>query len=140
MGKVPRHLLAVPVLVLFGLAAGLAAAQTPAPPPDKVPADFPADCPIYKNATIRDYAAVLRAQGKVGTLLILETQDSKAAAVAFYQRELPANGWKLKKPSRSTPDTLDGSKGGRQINVKVLTARREPNPSTIIELRLIRKE
>jgi hypothetical protein len=141
MGKVPRRLFAVPVLVLFGLAAGLAAAQTPvAPPPDKVPADFPKDCPIYKDVTIRDYTPLLANNPKLGTVLVVETPDPKATVLAFYRRELPANGWKLKKLPRNITDMLEGTKGGRLIKVTVLEARQAPNPATLIHFRVIGKD
>lgn len=140
MGRVPRRLIALHVLLL-GLAAGCAAAQTPAPPPpDKVPEAFPKDCPIYKDATIRDYNPPMAANPKIGTVLVLETTDPKAKVMAFYRRELPASGWKLRKQSSKTPDFLEATKDGRLIKLTVLAARQAPNPSTLIHLRALAKD
>jgi hypothetical protein len=140
MGKVPRRFFAVPVLALFVLAGGLAAAQRPAPPPpDKVPEDFPKDCPIYKDATVRDYTPAAPNNPKFGTVLVIETTDPKATVMTFYRRELPANGWKLKKLPRNITDTVEGTKGGRLIKVTVLEARKAPNPATLIHYRVIGK-
>jgi hypothetical protein len=140
MGKVPRRLFAVAVLSLFAFAGRQAAAQTPAPPPpDKVPEDFPKDCPIYKNVTIRDYTPEMPHNPRLGMVLVLESPDPKATIVDFYRRELPANGWKLKRLPRSSKDELEGSKGGRLIKVTIFEARKAPNPATLVHIRLLGK-
>jgi hypothetical protein len=134
MGNVPGRLVALPVLLL-----GLAAAQVAPPPPDKVPDAFPKDVPVYKGCIIRDYSPMLHNNPRLGMMLVLETTDTEENVLAFYRRELPTNAWKLKKQSSKTPEILEAAKGRRLVRVTVLTARQAPNPSTLIQLRIIGK-
>jgi hypothetical protein len=134
MGNVPGRLLALPVL-LFSFAA----AQVAPPPPDKVPDAFPKDVPVYKDSIIRDYSPLLHNNPKLGMMLVLETTHTEEDVLAFYRHELPANGWKLKKQSSKTPELLEATKDHRLARVTLLAARQAPNPSTLIQLRIIGK-
>jgi hypothetical protein len=105
--------------LLFCWATGLNAG-TIGTAPAKVPDDFPSDFPVYKNAVAKKYAPMVSANPKLGTVLILDTPDAKAAVLDFYREALPAQGWTVEKPMSTAPDSLTASKGARRISVSVL--------------------
>jgi hypothetical protein len=102
--------------------------------PAKVPEDFPADFPVYKNAVIKKYAPIVSANPKLGSVLILETPDSKASVLDYYREELPAKGWTVEKPMADAPDCLRASKAERRITVNVLDSPSGSKRVTSIQL------
>jgi len=100
----------------------------------KVPEDFPNDFPIYKNAAIKRYGPMVPASPKLGNVLILETADSKAEVLEFYNQELAAKGWNVEKPLSTAPDSLTACKSERRISVNVLDSQSGGKHVTVIQL------
>ena len=103
----------------------------------KLPADFPKDVPIYKNSTVTSYGPLIPGNTQAGNVLILETSDAKADVLAFYKKELPANGWKMEKPYSGSPDALQGRKGERMISFAVTESHFGPKQVTKIQIGLM---
>ena len=102
--------------------------------PVSVPAEFPSDFPVYKNATVKSYGPMVRANPKLGSVLVLETSDPKTAVLEFYKRELPVEGWKVERPFSDAPDSLAACKGPRRISVGVLESQAGAKRTTTIQL------
>jgi hypothetical protein len=102
--------------------------------PARIPEDFPKDFPVYKDAAVRTYGPMVPANPVLGTILVLQTSDSKQAVLEFYRRELPVGGWILEKPLTDCPDSLTAHKDNRRISVSVLDSRAGEKRATLIQL------
>jgi hypothetical protein len=82
----------------------------------KVPDDFPKDIPIYAA-----YKNVIAADTKMSRGVHLFSNDAMAAIAAFYEKELPAQGWKVDPVQRLADRTeFNGKKGNRMLVVSIL--------------------
>jgi len=70
----------------------------------------------------------------LGTVLVLQTSESKTAVLDFYRKEIPAQGWALEKPFSDCPDSLTAHKDNRRISVSVLDSQSGGKRTTLIQL------
>jgi len=61
----------------------------------KIPADFPKDFPMYPNAKVEGNISGAENQAGKGFWLILSTTDDATKVTAFYEMNLPKNGWEI---------------------------------------------
>lgn len=64
----------------------------------KLPAGFPADVPVYQPSTIKFAASLAKDSYSVA----LGTNDSADKVTSFYDKQLAAEGWKMKENSQIT--------------------------------------
>lgn len=61
----------------------------------KLPANWPKDVPVYAGATPYGNISSIGEEGAEVIVAVFMTSDSLSALKAYYEKELPANGWKL---------------------------------------------
>jgi hypothetical protein len=82
----------------------------------KIPADWPQDVPLVKDA--KPVMALKNADGPQLTVMTAETTPS---IVAFYENQLPANGWKIATKRAAGGDArLTADKGKQSAVLSVL--------------------
>ena len=60
-----------------------------------LPEGFPTDMPIYKPSRVKSTVSSEGAEEATMTMAILETRADVASVAAFYQSDLPAQGWTI---------------------------------------------
>lgn len=80
----------------------------------RLPSNFPLDVPIYPNAEL-SYAGV---QESV-TSTIFGVEASPDAVIAYYEVELPANGWTVKEKVNFIVTGITAEKSNRELTVGV---------------------
>jgi hypothetical protein len=86
-------LLLVGVVVLVLLYNGRERTKSLSKTTEPLPANYPKDIPIYPGATIQYIIPVITATAPSDYSVTLLARVRFKDAVAFYDRELPANGW-----------------------------------------------
>ncbi|MFZ2025378.1 MAG: hypothetical protein WAV51_03790 [Microgenomates group bacterium] len=61
----------------------------------KIPADFPKDFPIYPGVKVEGNISGAENNAGKGFWLILSTTDEAAKVTAYYEANLPKNGWEI---------------------------------------------
>ena len=86
---------------------------------DKLPADFPTDVPIYPGAKVQ--ASVAGAQGQTGShYAALETTDALGTVIAWYKKEIVAQGWTVASDATIQGNLIMGAtKDTRELSVTV---------------------
>jgi hypothetical protein len=64
-----------------------------------LPADYPADIPVYPGAVAERVNKVIMATAPTDYSITLVTKANFKDVVAYYDKELPANGWMIAKRS-----------------------------------------
>ncbi len=89
---------------------------------DELPENWPSDVPVYPETAINMASAIHDADGSPLFSLLLTSKDAVAEIKAFYQRELPANGWSM--DARVTMDAggvtmIGATKGDQRLSIMI---------------------
>jgi hypothetical protein len=85
-----------------------------------LPADYPADIPIYPGAKAERVDKVITATAPTDYSITLVTKAKFNEVVAYYDKELPANGWMIAKRSdKSTAAARQGFKKPAKVAITI---------------------
>lgn len=88
----------------------------------KLPSDFPKDVPVYPGATVESSVAANQEQGG-GQYVGLQTTDALDAVVAWYKKEVAAQGWKIETDATVQGNLILGaSKDTRELSLTVASS------------------
>lgn len=80
----------------------------------RLPGNFPSDVPIYPNAAL-SYAGIQ--EGVTSTIFGVEASPDEV--IAYYEAELPANGWEIKETVNFIVTGITAEKGNHELTVGV---------------------
>lgn len=85
----------------------------------KLPSDFPSDIPVYTDATVLG-SVTGTSQDAGGVFVSLNTSDSLTDVKAFYESELPKNGWTNEDTTTlGTIVNIASEKGDKRLSVTI---------------------
>jgi hypothetical protein len=101
----------------------------------KIPAGFPKDFPLYPGAKIEGNISGAENQAGKGFWLIMSTSDASDKVVAFYETNLPKNGWTVGNTMNiGSSSTWEVTKGDMTGNIIVGTDEEKEGTSIVITL------
>lgn len=105
----------------------------------KIPTGFPKDFPLYPGAKVEGNISGAQNQAGKGFWLIMSTADSTNKVTAFYETNLPKNGWTVGSTMNIGPSsTWEVTKG--DITGSVIVATDDKTKGTSIVITLAPKE
>jgi len=107
----------------------------------KIPTGFPKDFPLYPSAKIEGNISGVENKAGKGFWLIMSTVDTTDKVTAFYEINLPKNGWTVGNTMNIGPSsTWEVTKGDTAGNVIVATDDKTKGTSIVITLSPKEKE
>lgn len=101
----------------------------------EVPKDWPSDVPVYEGTIKASASGAQSGAGDQGYVISLVTPDTPADVVAWYAKELTAEGW-TKESEASVPDgaVYAAKKGARAVNVIAAGGGTDPDGATTVTI------
>lgn len=101
----------------------------------KIPTGFPKDFPLYPGAKVEGNISGAQNQAGKGFWLIMTTADTTDKVTAFYETNLPKNGWTVASTMNIGPSsTWEVTKGDMTGSVIVATDDKTKGTSLVITL------
>jgi len=89
-------------------------------PASELPENWPSDVPVYDDAQITFSGSASQGNGKMGTMVMLQTEDSVEDVVAYYKDEIVKQGWKIDATMQMGGSTvMAATKGSRVVSMQV---------------------
>lgn len=105
----------------------------------KIPTGFPTDFPLYPGAKIEGNISGVESQAGKGFWLMLSSTDDAAKVTAYYETNLPKNGWTVGSTMNIGPSsTWEVTKG--DIGGTVIVGADEKTSGTSIVISIAPKE
>lgn len=101
----------------------------------KIPAEFPKDFPLYPGVKVEGNITGTENQAGKGFWLIMTTADTTDKVTAFYQTQLPSNGWTVGSTMNIGPSsTWEVTKADMTATVIVATDEKTKGTRIVITL------